>query len=250
MTIPNPAYLDQNEPTSPTAWEVIVVGAGPSGMTTAAALARAGIRTLLIEKHPGLSIFPKATGLRPRTMEILRSWGLEPTVLAQSQPTQLAMASRPCCRPPAPRSRWDCPSPRTCGSSVRHRWRSARRTDSRRSCSITSSSAAAKSDSPLPCPPELTVDDAGVTAVITSRTDRPGRGDPRPPLCRRCRRCTQHRAEDPSASPRTTAWAPRAIIWPRCSGPTCRRSSRGCPRVGRDRGAAGLEGMFVPTGKP
>ncbi len=95
MTIPNPAYLDQNEPTSPTAWEVIVVGAGPSGLTTAAALARAGIRVLVIEKHPGLSTFPKATGLRPRTMEILRSWGLESTILAQSQPTQLAMSISP-----------------------------------------------------------------------------------------------------------------------------------------------------------
>jgi 2-polyprenyl-6-methoxyphenol hydroxylase-like FAD-dependent oxidoreductase len=63
-------------PTTPT-YDVIVVGAGPSGLTTAASLARAGVRVLVIEKHPGLSVFPKATGIRPRPMEIMRSWGLE-----------------------------------------------------------------------------------------------------------------------------------------------------------------------------
>ncbi|HWJ52672.1 MAG TPA: FAD-dependent oxidoreductase, partial [Propionibacteriaceae bacterium] len=56
-------------------YDVLVVGAGPAGLTTGTALARAGVRVLVVEKHPGLSIFPKATGLRPRTMEILRSWG-------------------------------------------------------------------------------------------------------------------------------------------------------------------------------
>ena len=76
-------------------YDVVVVGAGPSGLTTAIVLARSGVRTLLIEKHQGLSIFPKATGLRPRTMEILRSWGLEQTVLSQSAPTRLSMAIKP-----------------------------------------------------------------------------------------------------------------------------------------------------------
>ena len=81
--------------TTTTHYDTVVVGAGPSGLTTAAALARAGVRVLVIEKHPGLSVFPKATGLRPRTMEIMRSWGLEDTILRQSQETRLAMAVRP-----------------------------------------------------------------------------------------------------------------------------------------------------------
>jgi putative polyketide hydroxylase len=76
-------------------YDVVIVGAGPSGLTTAVPLARAGLRVLLVEKHPGLSIFPKATGLRPRTMEILRSWGLEGRVLVQARPAQVAMSIRP-----------------------------------------------------------------------------------------------------------------------------------------------------------
>jgi len=76
-------------------YDVIIVGAGPSGLATAVLLARAGVRVLIIEKHAALSSFPKATGLRPRTMEILRSWGLEDEVLARSEPAQIAMSIRP-----------------------------------------------------------------------------------------------------------------------------------------------------------
>jgi glycine/D-amino acid oxidase-like deaminating enzyme len=73
-------------------YDVIIIGAGPSGLTTATALARSGVRVLVIEKHQGLSIFPKATGIRPRSMEILRGWGLEAEVGRRSQPNQVGMA--------------------------------------------------------------------------------------------------------------------------------------------------------------
>src|SRR3712207_4680149 len=78
-----------------TSYDVLVVGAGPAGLTTATALARTGVRVLVVEKHPGLSIFPKATGLRPRTMEILRSWGVEDLVRSRSGQARLTMGIRP-----------------------------------------------------------------------------------------------------------------------------------------------------------
>jgi putative polyketide hydroxylase len=78
----------------PTQYDVMVVGAGPSGLTTGIAAARSGARVLLVEKHPGLSIFPKATGIRGRTMEIMRSWGLEDQVRSGDLgvPTTMAIA--------------------------------------------------------------------------------------------------------------------------------------------------------------
>jgi putative polyketide hydroxylase len=82
-------------PDSAPSYDVLVVGAGPAGLTTGTALARAGVRVLVVEKHAGLSIFPKATGLRPRTMEILRSWGLAEMISTRSPRTELTMAIRP-----------------------------------------------------------------------------------------------------------------------------------------------------------
>jgi putative polyketide hydroxylase len=72
--------------------DVLVVGAGPSGLTVSAALARAGIRTLTVDRHSGTSIFPKATGVRLRTMEILRSWGLDDQLPERDTEVRLAMS--------------------------------------------------------------------------------------------------------------------------------------------------------------
>jgi 2-polyprenyl-6-methoxyphenol hydroxylase-like FAD-dependent oxidoreductase len=61
---------------------VLVVGAGPAGLVTAVTLARYGVGSLLVERHRGLSPLPRATGVSTRTMELLRSWGLEDQVRA------------------------------------------------------------------------------------------------------------------------------------------------------------------------
>jgi 2-polyprenyl-6-methoxyphenol hydroxylase-like FAD-dependent oxidoreductase len=48
-------------------------------------LGRFDVSNLLVEKHPSTSLFPKATRLNTRTMEILRVLGIEPEVRSQEQ---------------------------------------------------------------------------------------------------------------------------------------------------------------------
>ncbi|HKR49524.1 MAG TPA: FAD-dependent monooxygenase [Pseudonocardiaceae bacterium] len=61
---------------------VLVVGAGPVGISTALFLARHGIKPLLVEKRDGTSRLPRAPGLQARTMELFRAAGLQPEIRA------------------------------------------------------------------------------------------------------------------------------------------------------------------------
>ncbi|MDG4820764.1 FAD-dependent oxidoreductase [Asanoa sp. WMMD1127] len=54
---------------------VLIVGAGPVGLSTALFLARQGIRPTLVEKRSGTSVLPRAPGLQARTMELFRAAG-------------------------------------------------------------------------------------------------------------------------------------------------------------------------------
>jgi putative polyketide hydroxylase len=54
--------------------EVLIIGAGPVGLSGALALGRAGIRTLVLEQRDEFSRYPKANGVHARTMEIFREW--------------------------------------------------------------------------------------------------------------------------------------------------------------------------------
>lgn len=72
--------------------DVLVVGAGPAGLTTAITLARNGVGVLLVERHGGTSPFPKATGVSVRTMELFRTWGVEEHIRAGAMPVQPFLA--------------------------------------------------------------------------------------------------------------------------------------------------------------
>jgi 2-polyprenyl-6-methoxyphenol hydroxylase-like FAD-dependent oxidoreductase len=51
-------------------------------LTTAIALARYGVESVLAERRPDLSGLPRAVSVSTRTMELFRSWGLEPQIRA------------------------------------------------------------------------------------------------------------------------------------------------------------------------
>src|SRR4051812_50193566 len=61
---------------------VVIVGAGPAGLTAAISLARLGVEAMLVERRPQLSSLPRATAVSLRSMELMRSWGLEDAVRA------------------------------------------------------------------------------------------------------------------------------------------------------------------------
>ena len=62
--------------------DVIIVGGGLAGLSTALFLRESGARCLLVERHPGTSVHPRARGVNVRTMEIRRAAGLEPAIRA------------------------------------------------------------------------------------------------------------------------------------------------------------------------
>ena len=65
---------------------VLVVGGGPVGLTASLYLSLFGIESLLVERHPGTAILPKARALNARTMEMYRQIDLEDAIRAVAMP--------------------------------------------------------------------------------------------------------------------------------------------------------------------
>ncbi|MBP0454782.1 FAD-dependent monooxygenase [Kitasatospora sp. RG8] len=60
--------------------DVLIVGAGPTGLTLACDLARRGVRALLVERAAELFPGSRGKGLQPRTLEVFEDLGILPAV--------------------------------------------------------------------------------------------------------------------------------------------------------------------------
>src|SRR5215470_19906421 len=81
MTGPEPGGTRQELP-------VLVVGAGPVGLTTAADLARRGVPVRCIDAAAGPSPRSRALVVWPRTVDVLRGLGGERIVAERSMPLE------------------------------------------------------------------------------------------------------------------------------------------------------------------
>ena len=68
----------------PASIEVLIIGAGPSGLFAAVELARQGVRARVVEREPGPHMQARATAIQPGTLEILAQSGVVERVLAES----------------------------------------------------------------------------------------------------------------------------------------------------------------------
>ena len=68
--------------------DVLVIGGGPVGLTMAAELSYRGIKNILVEKKPTISVIAKAVHVTARTMEQYRRLGLQASIEEVSYPRE------------------------------------------------------------------------------------------------------------------------------------------------------------------
>jgi putative polyketide hydroxylase len=61
---------------------VLISGGGPVGLSASLFLSRLGVSSLLVERHPGTALTPKARGINARTMEVFQQYGIHAAVRA------------------------------------------------------------------------------------------------------------------------------------------------------------------------
>ncbi|MCF3122179.1 FAD-dependent monooxygenase [Streptomyces arenae] len=76
---------------SPLETEILVVGAGPTGLALGCDLARRGVRALVVERADGLFRGSRGKGLQPRTLEVFDDLGVIDAVLAAGGPAPVGM---------------------------------------------------------------------------------------------------------------------------------------------------------------
>src|SRR6185312_8008480 len=87
--------LDPGMPGVPDTTGVLIVGAGPTGLTLAIELARRGVSYLLIDQALARPMSSRAIGTQARTIETFRLMGIPETALEPSvRPRALRFAER------------------------------------------------------------------------------------------------------------------------------------------------------------
>ncbi|QQD77197.1 FAD-dependent monooxygenase [Curtobacterium sp. YC1] len=80
---PTPTTSASTTPARTTPTDVLVIGAGPTGLTLACDLARRGVRVRVIERFAAPSVASRGKGLQPRSLEVLDDLGVADTVLTR-----------------------------------------------------------------------------------------------------------------------------------------------------------------------
>ncbi|MEV6583579.1 FAD-dependent monooxygenase [Streptomyces sp. NPDC051582] len=74
--------------------DVLIVGAGPTGLVLACDLARRGVRALVVERSPELFTGSRGKGVQPRTLEVFDDLGVVEEVLRRGGPAPIGMTWR------------------------------------------------------------------------------------------------------------------------------------------------------------
>ncbi len=79
--------------------EVLIVGAGPVGLSASIELGRRGIRCIVVERNDRVGYSPRAKTTNVRTREHLRRWGIadalrEASPIAPDRPSTVVFATR------------------------------------------------------------------------------------------------------------------------------------------------------------
>ncbi|MGY1900658.1 bifunctional 3-(3-hydroxy-phenyl)propionate/3-hydroxycinnamic acid hydroxylase [Nocardia gipuzkoensis] len=81
--------VEQTSPSAPTDVDVLVVGAGPVGLTLANMLGMYGVRTRVVEERPTLIDYPRGVGLDDESLRTFQAIGLVDRILPHTTPNQI-----------------------------------------------------------------------------------------------------------------------------------------------------------------
>jgi putative polyketide hydroxylase len=86
MPDPAPAPATAPAPAAEERTPVLIVGGGFAGLASALFLSHHGVPSVLVDRHPGVSIQGRARGINQRTMEIYRPLGIEALIKEAGRP--------------------------------------------------------------------------------------------------------------------------------------------------------------------